>query len=112
MEEGLYPEKRGVRSILRKVEKVLDVGAAERAVLIAENNRLREEQRPLRPYSKRKVRKPPNDKFARIEDIVAVEEASRKAPKRRRASDQPAEEPVAEDVQEMIIVGLGGGKSL
>jgi len=112
LEGHLSPQNRTVRALFRKVEKALDAGAAERAILITENNRLKEDQRATRPHTKRKVREPPNDKFARIEDSVAAEEASRKASKRRRVAGKPAEEPVAEEVQEMINVNLSNIRRL
>jgi len=112
LEDHLSPQNRSVRALFRKAEKALGAGAAERAILIAENNRLKEDQRATRPYTRRKVREPPNDRFARIEDIVTAEEASRKVSKRRRVAGKPAEEPVAEEVQEMITVNMSNIRRL
>ncbi len=42
--------------------------------------------RATEPRTKKKVREGPNDKFARIEDIIQAEEALHKPPKRRRVA--------------------------
>lgn len=82
--------------------KSLDLGTAEKASLQAENSRLIEDFRAIQPHTRKTVREPANDRFARIEDIVAAEEASHRQNKHRRV---PLE-PVVEEVQEMIIHGL------
>jgi len=56
------------------------------ALLEAENVRLKEDLRVTEPRSRKKVKEPPNGKFARIGDIVAAEEASQKPLKRRRVT--------------------------
>jgi len=35
-----------------------------------ENNYLQENKRTLKPYTRKRVQKPLNDKFTRIEDII------------------------------------------
>ena len=60
------PSNRTVRALLRKVEKVLNEGNVQRAGLEAENERLLEDFRAVKLYTKRKVKEPLNDKFARI----------------------------------------------
>ncbi|KAK4170844.1 hypothetical protein QBC36DRAFT_112214 [Triangularia setosa] len=88
------------------MEKALDLSAAERAALLAENSRLMEDFRAVEPHRKRKVCEPANDRFPRIEEIVAAEEASHKPPKRRRVTPPCDLTPVVEEVQEMVIHGL------
>jgi len=53
------------------------------ALLEAENARLKEDLRATEPRNRKKVKEPPNGKFAKIGDIVTAEEASQKPPKRR-----------------------------
>jgi len=78
------PSCRTVKRLLNKVGKALDLANAERAGLEAEINRLEEDFQVARPYTKKRVRKPPNDKFARIEDIAQAKKASREPPTRQR----------------------------
>ena len=84
----------------------MDLANAERAGLEAEINRLEEDFRAARPYTKKRVREPPNDKFARIEDIAQAEETSREPPTRRRRVPQQEVTPAIEQAQEEIIHGL------
>jgi len=67
---------------------------------------LQENKRALKPYTRKRVREPPNDKFARIKDIIKAQEASMKPPKRRRITRRMELEPMVEEAQEMIIHGL------
>jgi len=48
----------------------LDLVNVEKVGLEVEINRLEEDFRAARPYIQKRVREAPNDKFARIEDIV------------------------------------------
>ena len=66
----------------------MDLANVEKAGLEAEINRLEEDFRVARPYIQKRVREAPNDKFARIEDIVQAEEASWEPPTRRRRVTQ------------------------
>ena len=88
------------------MEKSLDLSAAERAALQAENSRLQEDFRAVQPHTKKRVHQPANDRFARIEDIIAAEEASHQPPKRRRGAPRQDREPAVEEAQEVIIHGL------
>jgi len=45
-----------------------------------------EDFRAVKPYTKRKVKEPPNNKFIRIQNIIEAEEAAYKTPKRRRVA--------------------------
>jgi len=79
------------KHLLNKVGKALDLANVEKAGLEAEINRLEEDFQAARPYTQKRVRKAPNDKFARIKDIVQAEEASREPPTRRgRVTQQEA----------------------
>lgn len=100
------PTNRTLRALFRKMEKSLDLSAAERAALQAENSRLQEDFRAVQPHTKKRVRQPANDRFARIEDIIAAEEASHLPPKRRRGAPRQDREPAVEEAQEVIIHGL------
>jgi len=100
------PSNRTVRALLRKVEKAFDKGNVQRAGLEAENERLLEDFRAVEPYTKRKVKEPSNDKFARIQDIIEAEEAAHKTPKRRRVAPRADPAPLVEEAQEMIVHGL------
>lgn len=103
---NLLPKDRTLRALLTKMGKALDVSAAEKAALVEENNRLIEDFRSVQPYTKKRVREPPNDKIANIEDIIAAEETSHQPPKRRRRAPQQDPAPVVAQAQEMIIHGL------
>ena len=100
------PSCRTVKRLLNKVGKALDLANVEKADLEAEINRLEEDFRAARPYTKKRVREPPNDKFARIEDIAQAEETSREPPTRRRRVPQQEVTPAIEQAQEEIIHGL------
>jgi len=100
------PSCRTVKHLLNKVGKALDLANAEKAGLEAEINRLEEDFRAARPYTQKRVREAPNDKFARIEDIAQAEEASREPPTRRRRVTQQEAIPAVEQAQEEIIHGL------
>jgi len=76
------------------------------ALLEAENARLKEDLRVTEPRNKKKVKEPPNGKFARIGDIVAAKEASQKPPKRRRVTTRVDPTPAMEEAQEVIYHGL------
>ena len=74
----------------------MDLANVKRAGLEAEINCLKEDFQVAKPYTKKRVREPPNDKFARIEDIVQAEEASREPPTRRRRVPQQEVTPAIE----------------
>ena len=95
-----------MRALLHKVEKALDQGNMERAKLRAEIVRLKEDFRAVKPYIRKRVRIPANDKFTTIKDIAEAEEASRKPPKRKRGARTEDLAPVVEKAQEIIIHGL------
>ena len=65
-----------------------------------------EDFRAVKPYTKRKVKEPLNDKFTRIQDIIEAEEAAHKTPKRRRVALRADPAPLVEEAQEMIVHGL------
>jgi len=88
------------------MEKSLDLAAAERAALQAENNRLEEDFRAVQPHTRKRVRDPPNDRFSRTDDIIKAEEASHEPPKRRRGARRQDPEPVVEAARDVIIHGL------
>jgi len=67
------------------MEKLLNPTAAKRAVLQAENNHLEEDFCAVQPHTRKRVRDPPKDRFARADDIIKAE-ASYKPPKRRRGA--------------------------
>jgi len=67
------------------------------ALLEAENARLKEDLRVTEPRSRKKVKEPPNGKFARIGDIVAAEEALQKPLKWRRVTARVDPTPVMEE---------------
>lgn len=97
------PSSRNVRSLLIKVGKALDEGNARRAILEAENARLHADLAADRPYTKKRVREPANDKFASMEAIAEANEASMKPPtgrKRKKTVDPP---PSLEDRAEEVI---------
>ena len=48
----------------------MDLANAEKAGLEAEINRLEKDFQAARSYTQKRVRKAPNDKFTRIEDIA------------------------------------------
>ena len=66
----------------------MDLANVEKVGLEAEINCLEEDFRVVRPYTQKRVKEAPNDKFARIEDIAQAEEASREPPTRRRRVTQ------------------------
>ena len=66
----VLPNYRTVKHLLNKVGKALDLANVEKADLEAEINRLEEDFRAARPYTQKRVKKAPNDKFTRIEDIA------------------------------------------
>ena len=66
----------------------MDLANVEKVGLEAEINYLEEDFRVVRPYTQKRVKKAPNNKFARIEDIAQAEEASREPPTRRRRVTQ------------------------
>jgi len=74
--------------------------------LEAENACLKEDLRVIEPRSKKKVKEPPNGKFARIGDIVTAKEASQKPPKRRQVTARVDPTPAMEEAQEVIYHGL------
>ena len=84
----------------------MDLVNVERMGLKAEINRLEEDFRVVRPYIKKRVREPPNDKFIRIEDIVQAEKASREPPTCRRRVPQQEVTLAIKQAQEEIIYGL------
>jgi len=67
---------------------------------------LEEDFRATRPYTQKRVKEAPNDKFTRIEDIAQAEKASREPPTRRRRVTQQEAIPAVEQAQEEIIHGL------
>ena len=69
----------------------------------AKINHLEEDFRATRPYTKKRVREPPNDKFTKIKDIAQAEEASREPPTHRRRVPQQEVTPAIEQAQEEII---------
>jgi len=92
--------------LFRKVEKALDLGNAQRAGLKGEINRLMEDFRAVKPHTRKRVREPADDRFARIKDIIQAEEASQQPPKRRRGATQEEPTPAVQQAQEEIIHGL------
>ena len=59
-----------------------------------------------KPRSRKKVYESGNKRFARIEEIVTAEKASRRAPKRRKVAKPKDAGPVVEQAEEIIISGL------
>jgi len=68
------PSNRNLRALFYKMEKSLDISAAKGAALQVENNRLMKEFYAIQARTKKRVCKPANDRFARIEDIIAAED--------------------------------------
>ena len=56
--------------------------------------------------SRKKVYESGNERFVRIEEIVAAEKASRRALKRRKVAKLKDTGPVVEQVEEIIVSGL------
>ena len=76
------------------------------AKLRAEIACLKEDFYAVKPYIRKRVRIPANNKFATIKDIANAEEASRRPPKRRKRARSKDLALVIEQAQEMIIHGL------
>lgn len=95
-----------LRATIYKAGKALDRKNAEAAGLRAQIEHLTQEMEAHKPRSKKKVKENANDTFARIEDIVAAQEASEKPPKRRKTVKTTDPEPFVEQAQEMIVHGL------
>ena len=76
------------------------------ATLRARVAHLEAEAEVYKPRSKKRVQESGNERFVRIEDIVAAEEASQRAPKRRRVAEPRDPGPVVEQAEEMIVHGL------
>ena len=72
----------------------------------AEIRRLQEDLRAAQPYTRKRVREPPNNKFARMKDIIEAEEASRKPLKRARKARTVDPAPIIEEAQETIVHAL------
>jgi len=88
------------------MEKLLNLTAAKQAVLQAENNHLEEDFCAVQPHTRKRVRDPPKDRFARADDIIKAEEASYKPPKRRRGARRQDPGPVVEAARDELIHGL------
>ena len=100
------PSQRNVRRLLVKSGKALDQANAERALLKAQLEAQQENNRALKPYSKKKVRENRNDKFVSIEAIAKAQEASERPPKRRKKAAVEDPTPAVQQAQEEIVHGL------
>lgn len=89
-----------------KAGKALDRANAQKAFLEAENLRLREESDARRPKSKKKVKDPPNGKFASLDDIAEAQEAPTGLYKRRRGASARNPAPDLEEAREEVIYVL------
>ena len=58
---------------------------------------MKEDLKATEPYSKKKVKEPPNGKFVRIGDIVIAKEALQKPLKRRRVTTRVDPTPAMEE---------------
>jgi hypothetical protein len=95
-----------------KMEKALDLTAAERAGLKAEINHLKEDTYVIKPYKRIRVREPANDRFNTIQKINAAKKATHKVPKWWRTTPAVDPTPAVAHAEEMIIYGLHGLREL
>jgi hypothetical protein len=84
----------------------LDHKNAEIAALRAQVAHLSTELEVHRPHTRKRVKEGANERFARIEDIAAAEEASRVVPKKRKTTATASQSHVVEKAEEMIVHGL------
>lgn len=78
--------------MLIKAGKALDKGNARRALLEAENARLRANNEAQKPRTRKRVKKGANNKFASIAAIAKAQEASLQPPKlkkQKKTADPP-----------------------
>ena len=104
--EQASPTNRTVRALFNKVGRSLDRKNAEIAALRAQVAHQSTELEVHRPRTRKRVREGANDRFSKIEDIAAAEEASRVAPKRKKTAATASQNHVVEEAEEMIVHGL------
>jgi len=104
--QSISPTNRTIRTLFSKVGGVIDEQSATVAALRARVAYLEAEAELHKLRSRKKVYESGNERFARIEEIVAAEKASRQAPKRRKVAKPKDTGPVVEQAEEMIVSGL------
>ncbi|KAK4239624.1 hypothetical protein C8A03DRAFT_13994, partial [Achaetomium macrosporum] len=101
--EQASPTNQTIQALFNKIGRSLDCKNAEIAALRAQVAYLSTELGVHKPCTRKRVKEGANERFARIEDIAAAEEASRVAPKRRKTTPMARQSNVIEKAEEMII---------